>query len=57
MAAATPYLATGGRGSGGASSGGGRFKQAYDLVEALGEKVEDVMKCAVNVADDMQVSL
>lgn len=31
------------------------FKQPYDQIDALGGKVEGVMKCAVNVAEDMQV--
>ena len=31
------------------------FKQPYDLVETLSGKVEEVMKNAVNVAEDMQV--
>ena len=32
------------------------FKQPYELVEALGSKVEGVMQRAVNVAEDMQVN-
>ena len=31
------------------------LKQAYDEVDSLSTKVEGVMKCAVNVAEDMQV--
>jgi hypothetical protein len=31
------------------------FKQPYDLVDTLSEKVEGVMKNAVTVAEDMQV--
>lgn len=34
---------------------GNTFKRPYDLVETLGQKVEGVMKNAVNVAEDMQV--
>lgn len=33
------------------------LRQPYDLVENLGQKVVGVMKTAVNVAEDMQVSL
>lgn len=31
------------------------FKQPYDQVKAIGGKVEEVMKCAVGVAEEMQV--
>ena len=32
------------------------FKQAYEEVENLNGRVEGVMKCAVEVAEDMQVA-